>query len=134
MSTDLEFTTLRADAERAKHASDLVVAGDWVYVSGVLPVDLDDDLNPMPEFVEDQTDRVLANMERLLGKAGLARDDVITVRVYLANLAKHLERMNDAYRGFFRKDRLPARSCEGVSAIPRGALVQMDFVARRRSV
>jgi enamine deaminase RidA (YjgF/YER057c/UK114 family) len=42
-------------------------------VSGVLPVDLDDELAPMPEFVEDQTDRVLANMERMLATQGLAR-------------------------------------------------------------
>jgi len=130
MTESHQFRTVRPEAVRAKHASDLVVAAGWVFVSGVLPIDLDDDLEPLPEFVEDQTDRVLANTERLLGTVGLSRHDIVSVRVYLANLAKHLARMNDAYGGFFAADRLPARSCEGVSALPRGALVAMDFIAR----
>ena len=39
--------------------------------------------------------------------------------------------MNEVYRSYFPKDRLPARTCVGVTALARGALVEIDFVARR---
>jgi 2-iminobutanoate/2-iminopropanoate deaminase len=41
--------------------------------------------------------------------------------------------MNAVYLGFFQDERLPARSCIGVSALTRGAQVEMDFVVSTRS-
>jgi enamine deaminase RidA (YjgF/YER057c/UK114 family) len=39
--------------------------------------------------------------------------------------------MNAAYAAFFTPGRLPARTCVGVTALAKGALVEIDFVARR---
>jgi len=50
------------------------------------------------------------------------------VRVSLVELPRLYERMNEAYAGFFAADTLPARSVVGVSHLPRGAQVAMDFV------
>jgi enamine deaminase RidA (YjgF/YER057c/UK114 family) len=39
--------------------------------------------------------------------------------------------MNAVYASFFAADRLPARTCVGVTALARGCLVEIDFIARR---
>ncbi len=39
--------------------------------------------------------------------------------------------MNDVYRGYFPPDCLPARTCVGVTGLARGALVEIDLIARR---
>ena len=113
---------------RAALASDIVLANGWGFLSGLLPIDLADDRVPLPEGVERQTRKILANLEMLLQKAGLAKDNVVSVRVSLVEFPRLFERMNDAYAGFFAPDRLPARSCVGVSHLARGAQIAMDFV------
>jgi 2-iminobutanoate/2-iminopropanoate deaminase len=129
----MEFLSLRQDAARSRLGSDLVLVGDWAFLSGVLPIDLGDDRLPLPEMVEAQTLRVLANAETLLKAAGLTREHIASVRISIANFAKFYERVNDAYVEFFAPDRLPTRSCAGVTHLPRGALVGMDFIACRQA-
>jgi enamine deaminase RidA (YjgF/YER057c/UK114 family) len=51
--------------------------------------------------------------------------------VSLVDLPRFYERMNAGYAGFFAPGRLPARSCIGVAALPRGALVALDAWARK---
>jgi enamine deaminase RidA (YjgF/YER057c/UK114 family) len=48
----------------------------------------------------------------------------------MRDLKRLYERMNTAYAAYFPADQAPARSVIGVSELPRGALVQMDFVIR----
>jgi 2-iminobutanoate/2-iminopropanoate deaminase len=49
----------------------------------------------------------------------------------LAQFARDYEAMNAVYRSYFPPDRLPARTCIGVTGLARDALVEIDFVARR---
>ena len=113
---------------RAALASDIVLVDGWGFLSGLLPIDLADDRVPLPEGVERQTRKIFANLEVLLQKAGLAKENVVSVRVSLVELPRLYERMNEAYAGFFAADRLPARSVVGVSHLPRGTQIAMDFV------
>src|SRR5882672_6295810 len=113
---------------RAALASDIVLAGGWGFLYDLLPIDLTDDRVPLPEGIERQTRKIFANLEVLLQKAGLAKENVVAVRVSLVELPRLYERMNEAYAGFFAADRLPVRSVVGVSHLPRGAQVAMDFV------
>jgi enamine deaminase RidA (YjgF/YER057c/UK114 family) len=122
-----EFITSRADAARAQLGSDLVIAGGWAFVNNVLPIDPANDRTPLLEQVEAQTRKVLENFEAIIKAKGLRRDQVVAVRIAVADLARFEERMETAYAGFFSTDRLPARSVIGVSALPRGALIAMDF-------
>jgi enamine deaminase RidA (YjgF/YER057c/UK114 family) len=122
-----EFITSRADAARARLASDLVIAGAWAFVNNVLPIDLANDRTPLPEQVEAQTRKVLANFEAIVKAKGLSRDQVVAVRIAVADLPRFEERMETAYAGFFAAGRLPARSVIGVASLPRGALIAMDF-------
>jgi enamine deaminase RidA (YjgF/YER057c/UK114 family) len=127
----VEFLALNKHAARARLASDMVLADDWADIAGVLPIDLDNDRVALADGIEGQTRQVLANLDRLLEVAGLRREDVFSVRVSLVDFPRLYERMNLAYVEYFPSDRLPARSCVGVTALTRGALVEMDFLVRR---
>ncbi len=122
-----EFVTTRADAARAQTHSDVVIAGGWAFVNNVLPIDLADDRAPLPEQVEMQTRKVLANFDAIAKAKGLGRGQVVAVRIAVADLARFEERMEAAYAGSFPSGRLPARSVIGVASLPRGALIAMDF-------
>ena len=122
-----EFMTTRADAARAKVQSDLLIAGGWGFINNVLPIDLGNDRTPLAEQVEAQTRKVLANFETILKAKNLSRDQVVAVRISVVDLPRFEERVETAYAGFFPAGRLPARSVVGVAALPRGALIAMDF-------
>ena len=122
-----EFIISRADAVRARLGSDLVIAGGWAFVNNVLSIDPANDRTPLPEQVEAQTKKVLANFDAILKANGLSRDQVVAVRIAVVDLPRFEERMETAYAGFFTAGRLPARSVIGVAGLPRGALIAMDF-------
>lgn len=103
------------------------------FISGVLPVDPDNERTPLPELVEDQTRKIFANLERILTRRGLDKRSVVAVSIHLKDFKRLYERLNAAYAGFFPAEGAPARSCIGVNELPRGALVQMDFVIRAAS-
>jgi len=102
----------------------------WGFVSGVGPADPDNAAAALPESVEDQTRRIFANLERMLQKRGLSRSHVVNVRIHIVQWERFQARMERIYREFFSAVRPPARSCVGVSALTRGALVEMDFIVR----
>ena len=103
--------------------------GGWGFISGVGPVELENPAMALPEAVEDQTRKIFANLEKILQNRGLGREHVISVRIHLIEFKRFYERMNRVYEGFFSEKR-PARSCIGVSALTRGALVEMDFIVK----
>ena len=84
----------------------------------------------LPESVEDQTRKIFSNLESLLQKRGLGRGHVVSVRIHLIELKRFQERMNRVYESFFAGATQPARSCIGVAALTRGALVEMDFIVK----
>jgi enamine deaminase RidA (YjgF/YER057c/UK114 family) len=102
----------------------------WGFVSGIGPVDLENPAVALPESVEDQTRKILANLEKLLRKRGLSREQVVSVRVHLVEFKRFYERMDRAYSAVFSGAKEPARSCIGVAALTRGALVEMDFIVK----
>ncbi len=124
----MHVLTINEASARAKFASDLVLLNGWGMTSGIGPIDLENDRVPLPEGIEKQTRKVLANLDTIVKAAGLGRQNVVAVRVYLVEAPRLLERMNAAYAGFFPDDRKPARSVVGASYLTRGAQVEMDFV------
>jgi enamine deaminase RidA (YjgF/YER057c/UK114 family) len=52
-------------------------------------------------------------------------------RVYLTRFKEDYAAMNDTYRGYFPADRLPARTCVGVTGLAYDALIEIDLVAQR---
>ena len=124
------FITVASASMRSRLAGDLVVAGDFGFVSGVRGVDLNNDRIPLAEKVEVQTEKIFSNLDAILQAAGLEHRNLLTVRVYLVDFERLIERMNKAYVAAIGAAPLPARSCVGVAQLTRGAQVEMDFVVR----
>lgn len=111
--------------------SHAVEADGWVFLTGQVPNHPGDDTRPFPPAVEDQTRRVMDNLVIVLEGIGLELGHVVAARVFLTRFEEDYERMNAAYRSYFPPDRLPARTCIGVTALARDARVEIDFIARR---
>jgi 2-iminobutanoate/2-iminopropanoate deaminase len=124
------FVTVATDSARSRLASDVVIAGELAFVSGVRAVDLHNDRVPLPEKVEAQIDKIFANLQVILQAAGLERRNVVAVKVYVVDLERLIDRVNTAYLRCIGGAPLPARTCVGVAQLTRGAQVEMDFVVR----
>jgi len=111
--------------------SHAVEADGWVQLTGQMPTDPDDDAKPLPDGIDAQTRRVMDNLGLVLAELGLGLEHVTSARAYLVNFERDYAAMNEAYASYFPADRRPARTCVGVTALARGALVEIDMVARR---
>jgi 2-iminobutanoate/2-iminopropanoate deaminase len=111
--------------------SHAVRSDDWLFVTGQMPTSPDNDAAPLPDGVETQTRRVVENLKLVLAGAGSGLEEVVFARVYLTRFERDYEAMNRVWRGFFAAGRLPARTCIGVTALARGALVEIDLLARK---
>ena len=98
-----------------------------VFVSGQLPID--PAKGEMPEDVGSQTITSLNNIKMILEEAGLGMDDIVKTTVLLTDIGDFAE-MNNVYAQFF-PDSKPARVCYQVSALPKGAKVEIDAIAGR---
>ena len=113
--------------------SHAVEVDGWVFLTGQMPTDPQDDARPLPQGIEAQTRRVMDNLVIVLGELGLGLADVVQVRAYLTRFEQDYAAMNRTYASYFPEDRRPARTCIGVTALARGALVELDMIARRKS-
>ena len=111
--------------------SHAVESDGWVFLTGQVPNDPEDDDRPFPPDIEGQTRRVMDNLVIVLDGIGLGLEQVVAARVFLTRFEEDYERMNETYRSYFPAGRLPARTCIGVTALARGARVEIDFIARR---
>ncbi len=131
MSVPLFHMIPAAPAPVAPVFSHATEADGWVFVTGQMPTDPDDDAAPLPEGVEAPTRRVMDNLKLVLGGLGLGLEQVMVARVYLLRFQKDYQAMNAVYASYFPADRLPARTCVGVTGLARDALVEIDLIARR---
>jgi 2-iminobutanoate/2-iminopropanoate deaminase len=124
----LNIHFLPAPAGTRRRQSDLVLAGDFAFASGVLPTDLGNDAVALPESVEVQARKILGNLDALLAPHGLSRNEVLSVHVWLRDFHRFHERFEKVWTEFFPAARQPVRQTVGVVGLPRDALVSMDFV------
>ena len=105
--------------------SQAIRAGGLVFVSGQVA------LTPAGELlgsgVAEQTEQVFANLRAILEAAGTGLDRVVKATVYLRSL-DDFQAMNDVYRRHVGEVP-PARATVEVSALPSGALVEIDAIA-----
>ena len=111
--------------------SHAVEADGWVFLTGQIPNHPDDDALPMPQGIEAQTRRTMDNLVLVLDGLGLDLSQVAAARVFLTHFEQDYEAMNAVYESYFPAERRPARTCIGVTALARGARVEIDFIARR---
>ena len=103
----------------------------WVQLTGQMPTDPIDDTKPLPDGIQAQTRRVMDNLAIILNEMQLGSENVLSTRVFLTNFKRDYEPMNNIYKSYFANNRLPARTCVGVTDLALGALVEIDIVARR---
>lgn len=104
-----------------------IALGDLVFVSGQTPLKADGTL--VTGSVADQTAQCLKNVLEILLASGLTMDRVVKTTVYMTDLSKFAE-MNEVYAKHFKAP-YPARATVQVSALPKGAAVEIDAVAAR---
>ena len=103
-----------------------IAAAGLLFLSGQVPLDPNTgDL--VQRTIGEEVTRVLNNLKGVLEAAGSGLDRVVKTTVYLTSL-KDFEAMNGAYARAFGENR-PARSTVQVSALPKGARVEIDAIA-----
>ena len=105
-----------------------VIANGWLYCSGQIAIDPQSGSMISNGTIEDETKQVLNNLTEVLREAGATAKNVIKSTIYLVDL-KDFEKVNKIYAEFFREGISPARACVEVSALPKGAKVEIDCVA-----
>ncbi len=111
--------------------SHAVEADGWVFVTGQMPFAGTSIDEPYPQGIDAQTHQVMRNLETVLKGCGLGLGNVVSARVFLTHFDADFAAMNLAYASWFPPGKRPARTCVGVTALARGARVEIDFVARR---
>lgn len=111
--------------------SHAVEADGWVFVTGQMPTDPAAPDAPLPKGITAQTQRVLDNLEIVLGGIGLGLEHVTMARIYLTDFQRDYAEMNAVWVKTFKAGELPARTTIGVTALAVGALVEIDLVAKR---
>jgi 2-iminobutanoate/2-iminopropanoate deaminase len=106
--------------------SQAIRAGGLVFVSGQVAL-TPDASEPAGSDVGEQTEQVFANLRAILEAAGSSLERVVKTTVYLRSL-DDFPAMNDVYRRY-AGDVPPARATVEVSALPAGALVEIDAIA-----
>jgi 2-iminobutanoate/2-iminopropanoate deaminase len=109
--------------------SQAIEAGAFVFVSGQIPAGVDGTL--VAGGVPEQTERALQNVVAVLLAAGLTSKDVVKTTVFMTDLGQFAE-MNDVYAKYFDPP-YPARATVQVAALPKGAAIEIEAVAVRRT-
>jgi 2-iminobutanoate/2-iminopropanoate deaminase len=103
-----------------------VISRGLLFASGQIPLDPKTN-EPVSGDIESQTEQVLKNLLAVLKEAKMGPQNVVKTTVFLLDLAD-FPRMNEVYGRTFGKQP-PARSTVQVTALPRGARVEIDLVA-----
>jgi 2-iminobutanoate/2-iminopropanoate deaminase len=127
----IEFLMVAGAPTPVAPFSHATAADGWLFVTGQMPTDPADDGAPLPDGIEAQTRRVMDNLKLVLAGSGSSLEQAVFARVYLLHFERDYTAMNRVYQGYFPPGRLPARTCIGVTGLARGALVEIDLLARR---
>ncbi len=107
-----------------------VAAGNMVFLAGQIGLDPASGAL-VTGGIKAETKQAMENLGKVLQEAGLGYQNVVKTTIFLADI-KEFADMNEVYGSFFPEGSPPpARSTVQVAAIPRGARVEIDFIAVR---
>ena len=120
---------------QSKHApaavgpySQAIDIGEFVFCSGQIPLVPETGLM-VEGGIEEQARQMFANIKAVLAEAGLGFENIIKTTVFMTDLGQFAV-FNGIYAEYF-PDNPPARSCVEVSALPKGAMVECEVIAKR---
>ena len=125
---DIEHLSFSSAPQKVAPFSHAVRAGEYLFITGQMPTLKNDRTKLVDGGIEAQTHQVMKNLLEVLDAAGSSLEKVIFARVYLVNFGD-FDKMNRVYASYFEKDKLPARTCIGVTGLAVGASVEIDFIA-----
>ena len=109
--------------------SQAMITGNLVFTSGQIPI--------VPETgaieatdIKGQTEQVCKNLSEVLKAAGSSLENAVKTVCFLANISDFAA-FNEVYAKYFTGK--PARSCVAVKDLPKGALVEVEVVAERKT-
>lgn len=105
-----------------------VWAGDFLFVSGQIPIDPATG-RLVPGSAAHQMRQCLANVRAILEAAGCTLANVVKSTIFLTNM-DDFAAVNDVYAAAFAKP-YPARSCVAVARLPKEAQVELEVIATR---
>jgi 2-iminobutanoate/2-iminopropanoate deaminase len=106
--------------------SQAVRSGRFVFCSGQIPLDPKSG-QIVTGDIATQTRRVLDNIASILRAEGMTFDNIVKTTIFLTSL-DDFQTVNEIYGSYFKQDP-PARSTVQVSALPRGANVEIEVIA-----
>ncbi|PYJ39656.1 MAG: reactive intermediate/imine deaminase [Verrucomicrobia bacterium] len=106
--------------------SQAVRSGSFLFCSGQIPLDPKSGQIVSGDIAV-QTRRVLDNVAAVLRAEGLTFDNVVKTTIFLTDLGD-FQTVNEVYSSYFKQDP-PARSTVQVSALPKGAKIEVEAIA-----
>ncbi|MRJ02791.1 MAG: RidA family protein [Epsilonproteobacteria bacterium] len=108
--------------------SQAVQVGDLLFTSGQIALTPEGGEEVLSQGIEEQTLQVLKNLQGVIEEAGGRLEGVIKTTIFLVNI-EDFPRVNRVYADFFG-DHRPARSTVAVKSLPKGALVEIEAIAK----
>ena len=108
--------------------SQAIQAGEFLYVSGQIPVD--PATGEIPDDVSLQARRSLENLKAIVESAGYRLTDVVKTTVFAADIADFTA-VNTVYAEYFPNN-APARSFVAVKDLPKGVKIEIEATAWKR--
>lgn len=106
--------------------SQAVVAGNFVFTAGQIPIDPETGI-PIKGTIKEKVIRTLENLKLVLEAANIQLADVIKINVFVSNL-ENVPIFNDVYKAYF-PDKYPVRSCVEISRLAYGVEFEVEAVA-----
>ena len=106
----------------AKRYSEVVIHNGTIYLAGQLADDFDGD-------IREQTRQTLANIDKMLAEGGSDKSKILSLTIFIKDMADY-DGLNAEYDAWVADGHAPARACVEVAALPKGAAVEIDAVAR----
>jgi len=128
MEVDMLKKTVETSAAPAAIGpySQAIRAGGFIFYSGQIPLDPQSGVL-VDGGIDEQTRQVMANMKAVLSASGRSFDDVVKTTIYLTDLADFAT-VNEIYGEYFT-EMPPARACVQVAALPKGARIEIEWIA-----
>ena len=126
---NIEHLVFEDGPKRVAPFSHAVKAGGFLFVTGQMPTLTNDPTKLIEGDIISQTHQVMKNLKHVLTAANTSLEDVVFVRIYLINF-QDFDKMNAVYESYFTSDKLPARTCIGVTGLAVDASVEIDLIAK----
>ena len=126
---NIEHLVFDDGTKRVGPFSHAVKAGGFLFVTGQMPTLTNDPTKLIEGDIISQTHQVMKNLKHVLTAANTSLEDVVFVRIYLINF-QDFDKINAVYESYFTSDKLPARTCIGVTGLAVDASVEIDLIAK----